>query len=114
MLLAMKHFHYGEKKHQINPLYICRKYITCLIKNIDLTLILIQEATFVLNNLDLTLRKLLEEFSKNNIEFIFVKNYRKLQDKYEAYKDMKALGDNHFNENGNRLIAKEILENPNT
>ena len=31
-------------------------------------------------------------------------------DKYEAYKDMFFLGDNHFNENGNRLIANEILE----
>ena len=50
-------------------------------------------------------------FKKNNIEFIFVKNYHEnYKDKYNAYKDMFFLGDNHFNENGNRLIANEILE----
>ena len=68
---------------------------------------------FVLNDLDSTFyENHWKDFSKkNNIEFIFVKNYHEnYKDKYNAYKDMFFLGDNHFNENGNRLIANEILE----
>ena len=82
-------------------------------ENIDLTLILIQEAIFVLNELDSTFyENHWKNFAeKNKIEFIFVKDYHSNYiDKYEAYKDIFFIGDNHFNENGNRLISKEILE----
>ncbi len=104
---------WGEKALNKSTLYLQEIYNLLNKKNIDLTLILIQEAIFVLNNLDSTFyENHWKNFSKkNNIEFIFVKNYHaNYKDKYEAYKDMFFLGDNHFNENGNRLIAKEILE----
>jgi len=104
---------WGEKALNKSTLYLQEIYNLLNKKNIDLTLILIQEAIFVLNDLDSTFyENHWNDFSKkNNIEFIFVKNYHKnYKDKYNAYKDMFFLGDNHFNENGNRLIANEILE----
>ena len=104
---------WGEKALNKSTLYLQEIYNLLNKKNIDLTLILIQEAIFVLNDLDSTFyENHWKDFSKkNNIEFIFVKNYHEnYKDKYNAYKDMFFLGDNHFNENGNRLIAKEILE----
>ena len=104
---------WGEKALNKSTLYLQEIYNLLNKKNIDLTLILIQEAIFVLNDLDSTFyENHWKDFSKkNNIEFIFVKNYHEnYKDKYNAYKDMFFLGDNHFNENGNRLIANEILE----
>ena len=104
---------WGENALNKSTLYLQKIYNLLNEKNIDLTLILIQEAIFVLNDLDSTFyENHWNDFSKkNNIEFIFVNNYHSNYiDKYEAYKKMFFLGDNHFNENGNRLIAKEILE----
>ena len=104
---------WGEKALNKSTLYLQEIYNLLNKKNIDLTLILIQEAIFVLNNLDSTFyENHWKNFSKkNNIEFIFVKNYHaNYMDKYEAYKDMFFIGDNHFNEKGNKLIAKEKLE----
>ena len=104
---------WGERALNKSTFYMQEVYDLLNKENIDLTLILIQEAIFVLNDLDSTFyENHWKNFAeKNKIEFIFVKDYHSNYiDKYEAYKDMFFIGDNHFNENGNRLIAKEILE----
>ena len=50
-------------------------------------------------------------FSKeNDIDFIFINEYHKdKDDKFEVYKDLFFIGDNHFNDEGNKVVAKEII-----
>ena len=73
----------------------------------------VDDAKIIVNDLDSSFyENHWQNFSKkNNIDFIFAKDYHKnYLDKFEAYNDLFFSGDNHFNENGNKLIAEEILE----
>ncbi len=81
-------------------------------KNIDLSLIFLEESIFMLNSISSDFYKNhWEDFSnKNNIDFIFVNEYHKnSQNKFEVYKDLFFIGDNHFNNKGNKVVANEII-----
>tara|TARA_Y100001960_G_C14760661_1_gene873907 strand:+ start:92 stop:1225 length:1134 start_codon:yes stop_codon:yes gene_type:complete len=107
---------WGQEGLKKSTLYMQKIYDLLDEKNIDLTLIVIEEAIFVLNELDSSFyENHWKNFSeKNKIDFIFLKNYhRNYTDKFIAYKDLFFIGDNHFNEKGNKLIADEILRKSN-
>ena len=82
--------------------------------NIDFTLIYIDEATSMLNH-ETSNAKYYEnhwqEFSKkNSIDFIFLDDYHEnYNDKFTIYKKLFFIGDNHFNNKGNQILAEEII-----
>ena len=82
--------------------------------NIDFTLIYIDEAMSMLNN-ETSNAKYYEnhwqEFSKkNSIDFIFLDDYHEnYNDKFSIYKKLFFIGDNHFNNKGNQIVAEEII-----
>ena len=50
----------------------------------------------------------------NNFDFIFVSDFHKNEkDKFKIYKDLFFIGDNHFNDKGNEVVAKEIMKKSN-
>ena len=81
--------------------------------NIDLTLVYLDEAISMLNNKNSDFyRKYWETYSeRNRIDFIFVDEYhRNNKEKFKIYKELFFMGDNHFNNKGNEIIAKEIMQ----
>lgn len=81
--------------------------------NIEMTLIFIEEAISMLNEKDTSYYKIYwSDFSrKHNIDFIFIEDYHlNSEDKFSIYKKYFFNGDNHFNNEGNRAVANEILK----
>ncbi len=82
-------------------------------KDIDLTLIFLEEPIFMLNSIDPSFYKnYWSKFAdKNNIEFIFIEDFHKDEiDKFKIYRKYFFIGDNHFNNEGNYVVANEILK----
>ena len=81
-------------------------------KNIDFTLVYLEEPIFMLNNLESDFYKNFwgNVALKNNIDFIFVEDFHKNEnDKFKIYRELFFIGDNHFNDKGNGLVAEEII-----
>jgi len=81
--------------------------------NIEMTLIFIEEAISMLNEKDTSYYKnYWSDFANNhNIDFIFIEDYHlNSEDKFSIYKKYFFNGDNHFNNEGNRMVANEILK----
>ena len=81
-------------------------------KEIDLTLVYLEEPIFMLNSINSSFYySYWNKFSKENeIDFIFVNEYHKNEDdKFKIYKDLFFIGDNHFNDKGNKVVAEEII-----
>ena len=57
---------------------------------------------------------ILDEFKKleqNNVKFYYINKYDSLyKDKFEKYKNLFYINDNHWNKRGNMLVSDEILE----
>ena len=81
-------------------------------KKIDLTLVYLEEPIFMLNSINSSFYyNYWNKFSnENKIDFIFVNEYHKDEDdKFEIYKDLFFIGDNHFNDKGNKVVAEELI-----
>ena len=81
-------------------------------KEIELTLVYLEEPIFMLNSINSSFYySYWNKFSKENeIDFIFVNEYHKNEDdKFKIYKDLFFIGDNHFNDKGNKVVAEEII-----
>ena len=79
---------------------------------IGLTLVYLEEPIFMLNSINSsTYYNFWNKFSQENkIDFIFVNEYHKdKKDKFEIYKKFFFIGDNHFNDKGNKAVAEEIF-----
>ena len=82
--------------------------------DIDLTIIYLDEANSMLNSKTSNAEYYenhWQKFSKkNNIDFIFLNDYHKnYDDKFSIYKKLYFIGDNHFNNYGNKVVAEEIM-----
>ena len=85
-------------------------------KNIDFTLVYLEEPIFMLNSVNSDFYKNFWDniALTNNFDFIFVSDFHKNEkDKFKIYKDLFFIGDNHFNDKGNEIIAKEIIRKSN-
>ena len=85
-------------------------------KNIDLTLIYLEEPIFMLNSINSDFYKNFwgDIAFENNIDFIFISDFHKNEtDKFKIYKELFFIGDNHFNDKGNKIVAKEIMRKSN-
>tara|TARA_B100000401_G_C52756212_1_gene695854 strand:- start:162 stop:1295 length:1134 start_codon:yes stop_codon:yes gene_type:complete len=83
------------------------------VKNIELSLIYLEEPIFMLNSIDSSFYKKYwsNVADKNDIEFIFVEDFHKdKKNKFKIYRELFFIGDNHFNDAGNKVIAKEIID----
>ena len=84
-------------------------------KNIKLTILYAKEPNLILKkpNQDV-LNFILDEFKKleqNNVKFYYINKYDSLyKDKFEKYKNLFYINDNHWNKRGNMLVSDEILE----
>ena len=81
-------------------------------KNIDLTLIYLEEPIFMLNSIDSGIYKKFwsDVALENKFDFIFVEDFHKNEnDKFKIYKELFFIGDNHFNDKGNGVVAEEII-----
>ena len=48
---------------------------------------------------------------ENKFDFIFVEDFHKNEsDKFKIYKELFFIGDNHFNDEGNKIVAQEIIK----
>ena len=82
-------------------------------KNIKLSLVFLEEPIFMLNSIDSSYyESFWGKFAKqNNTEFIFIKDFHKNEkDKFKLYKKLFFIGDNHFNDEGNKVVAEEIIK----
>jgi len=81
-------------------------------KNIDFTLVYLEEPIFMLNNIKSDFYKNFWNniALENNINFIFVEDFHKNEnDKFKIYRELFFIGDNHFNDMGNGIVAEEIM-----
>ena len=81
-------------------------------RNIDLTLIYLEEPIFMLNSIDSSFYKKFwsNVAIENKFDFIFVEDFHKNEiDKFKIYKELFFIGDNHFNDKGNGVVAQEII-----
>ena len=82
-------------------------------RNINFSLIYLEEPIFMLNDIKSDFYKDFwsDVALENNIDFIFVGDYHKNEnDKFKIYREFFFIGDNHFNDKGNSVVAKEILK----
>ncbi len=102
---------WGKSGLDQSRLYLQKIKVLLDQRNIDFTLVYLEEPIFMLNSIDSSFYKnYWNEFSNDNeIDFIFVNEFHKdSDDKFKIYKDLFFIGDNHFNDKGNELVAKEI------
>ena len=81
-------------------------------KEIELSLIYLEEPIFMLNSINSSFYyNYWNKFAKENeMDFIFVNEYHKdKDDKFKVYKDLFFIGDNHFNDKGNKVVAEELI-----
>ncbi len=82
-------------------------------RNIDFSLIYLEEPIFMLNDIKSDFYKDFwsDVALENNIDFIFIGDFHKNEnDKFKIYREFFFIGDNHFNDKGNGVVAKEILK----
>ena len=84
-------------------------------KNIKLTILYAKEPNLILKKPNQkVLNFILTEFKKleqNNVNFYYINKYdSKYEDKFEKYKNLFYINDNHWNKKGNRLVSEEIFE----
>ena len=85
-------------------------------KNITLDILYIEEARLILEEPEASKKfylinnlKNIEKF--NNVRFNFINQYHEdYNDKFNAYKSLFFIGDIHWNDNGNKKVADEILK----
>lgn len=84
-------------------------------KNIKLTILYAKEPNLILKEPNQeVLNFILDKFKKleqNNVKFYYINTYDSLyKDKFEKYKNLFYINDNHWNKRGNMLVSDEILK----
>ena len=84
-------------------------------KNIKVTILYAKEPNLILKKPNQkVLNFILTEFKKleqNNVNFYYINKYdSKYEDKFEKYKNLFYINDNHWNKKGNKLVSEEIFE----
>ena len=84
-------------------------------KNIKVTILYAKEPNLILKKPNQkVLNFILAEFKKleqNNVNFYYINKYdSKYEDKFEKYKNLFYINDNHWNKKGNKLVSEEIFE----
>ncbi|MDC2971156.1 hypothetical protein OAY09_02105 [Candidatus Pelagibacter sp.] len=84
-------------------------------KNIKLTILYAKEPNLILKEPNQeVLNFILDKFKKleqNNVKFYYINTYDSLyKDKFEKYKNLFYINDNHWNKKGNMLVSDEILK----
>jgi len=96
-----------SKKYLEKLIYLCKQ------KKINVTLIVMEEAVVFLNsvNIDFYKNYWRKVAINNNINFIYLEDYHSsYNDKFEAYRNLFFIRDNHWNEKGNQMVAEEIIK----
>ena len=84
-------------------------------KNIKLTILYAKEPVLILKEPNQkNLNYLLQEFKSletDNVKFYYINEYDNIfSNKFDAYKKLFFIGDIHWNKEGNKLVAEEILK----
>ena len=104
---------WGLKGLKKSKEYIEKFINLCKKENIEVTLVVMEEAVVFLNSIDIDFYK--NHWKKiandNNINFIYLEDYHSSYiDKFKAYRDLFFIRDNHWNEKGNLLVANELID----
>lgn len=83
--------------------------------NIKLTILYAKEPNLILKEPNQkVLNFILNEFKKleqKNVKFFYINKYdSKYKNKFEKYRNLFYINDNHWNKEGNKLVSEEILE----
>ena len=103
---------WGKQGLEKSKIYLEKLINLCKEKDIEITLVVMEEAIVFLNSVDINFYKTFwEKISiENKINYIYLEDYHSnYTDKFQAYRDLFFIRDNHWNEKGNKLIAEEFL-----
>ena len=103
---------WGKQGLEKSKIYLEKLINLCKEKDIEVTLVVMEEAIVFLNSVDINFYKTFwEKISiENKINYIYLEDYHSnYTDKFQAYRDLFFIRDNHWNEKGNKLIAEEFL-----
>ena len=103
---------WGKRGLETSKKYLEKLINMCKEKEIEVTLIVMEEAIIFLNSVDI-------KFYKNywnkiatdkQVDYIYLEDYHSsYTNKFNAYRDLFFIRDNHWNEKGNKFIAEEII-----